>query len=58
MALRLLASEEGEGEDSEARLLSNASAFEAPTGVQEGSTKGGTQERDAHRGCLGDKVQM
>ena len=43
MALRLLASEEGEGEDSEARLLSNASAylsaFEAPTGVQEGSTK-------------------
>ena len=36
MALRLLASEEGEGEDSEARLLSNASAFEAPTGVQEG----------------------
>mmetsp|Transcript_13803 Transcript_13803/g.44522 ORF Transcript_13803/g.44522 Transcript_13803/m.44522 type:complete len:352 (+) Transcript_13803:170-1225(+) len=39
VALRLLASEEGEGEDSEARLLSNASAFEAPTGVQEGSTK-------------------
>jgi len=50
VALRLLASEEGEGEDSEARLLSNASAFEAPTGVQEGSTKmSDTRERCAPR---------